>query len=79
MTSPNICNELPFASNPLLKMSQYLKGDFMGDGKEDFLKWCRRFEVTVAAPNFVENSLANLLPTRLGAAPFSYGTVCPMM
>ena len=58
-------------------MSQYCKEDFphilMGDGQGDFSRWCRRFEVAVeATPNYDEDSLAKLLPTRLGGAAFSY-------
>lgn len=35
----------------------------MENGKEDFSKWCRRFEVTVEATlNYDEDSLAKLLP-----------------
>ena len=40
---------------------------FMEDGKEDFLHWCRRFEVTVeATADFDHDKLAKLLPTCLG-------------
>lgn len=46
---------------------------FKGDGKEDFSVWSRRLEVAVeATPNYDEDSLAKLLPTRLGGAAFSY-------
>lgn len=76
----NLWNELPFSPSHVLP--QFCKGDFphvfMGDGKEDFSKWCRRFEVAVeATPNYDEDSLAKLLPTRLGAAAFSYWDSLP--
>ncbi len=83
MTSHNsLWNELPFQPGPTHVTPQYCKGDFphifMGDGKEDFSKWCRRFEVAVeAAPNYDEDSLAKLLPTRLGGAAFSYWDSLP--
>ena len=39
----------------------------------DFSRWCRHFEVAVeATPNYDEDSLDKLLPTRLGGAAFSY-------
>lgn len=70
-------NELPFHPSSLHAMPQYGVRDFphvfMGDGKEDFSRWCRRFEVAVeATPSYDEESLAKLLPTRLGGAAFSY-------
>ncbi|XP_034540855.1 uncharacterized protein LOC117829958 isoform X1 [Notolabrus celidotus] len=77
MTSHNSWNELPFSPGPAHVVPQFWKGDFshvfMGDGKEDFSRWCRRFEVTVqATPTYDEDSMAKLLPTRLGGAAFSY-------
>lgn len=84
MTSQSdVWNQLPFPPGSSHVMPQYCKGDFphafMGDGKEDFSKWCRRFEVTVeATPNYDdEDSLAKLLPTRLGGAAFSYWDSLP--
>lgn len=73
----NLWNELPFPSGMTRGGPQYLRGNlphiFMGDGKEDFSRWCRRFEVIVAAnPNYEEVSLAKLLPTCLGGVAFSY-------
>lgn len=63
-------------------MPQYWKGDFphvfMGDGKDDFSRWWRCFEIAVeATPHYDEDSLAELLPTRLGGAAFSYWDSLP--
>lgn len=81
MANNSFWNELPFQSGtaPIL---QQCNGDFphvfMGDGKEDFSRWCRRFEVAVEAnPNYDDDSLAKLLPTRLGGAAFSYWDSLP--
>ena len=39
---------------------------FMGNGKEDFLHWCRQFEVTVeASTDFDNDKLAKILSTCL--------------
>ena len=51
---------------------------FLGDGKEDFLQWCRRLEVAVNAyPNLDNAYLATILPTRLGGAAFSFWDSLP--
>lgn len=78
----NVWSELPFPPGSSHVLPQYWKGDFphvfMGDGKEDFSKWCRRFEVSVEAnPNSDEDSFVKLLPTRLGAAALSYWDSLP--
>ncbi|XP_034563707.1 uncharacterized protein LOC117829958 isoform X2 [Notolabrus celidotus] len=53
MTSHNSWNELPFSPGPAHVVPQFWKGDFshvfMGDGKEDFSRWCRRFESYINA------------------------------
>lgn len=61
----NFWDQLPFHSTGSCARPHY-SHIFMGDGKEDFSKWCRRFEVTVAAdPDTTEDSLVKLLPTWL--------------
>lgn len=72
----NFWNELPFHSGTCA-IPPY-RQIFMGDGKEDFSRWCRRFEVSVSAnPDTDDNSLAKILPTCLGGAAFSYWDSLP--
>ncbi|XP_077358205.1 uncharacterized protein LOC144004677 [Festucalex cinctus] len=68
----NFWNELSFQLSKNRAIPHY-RQIFMGDGKEDFSRWCRHFEVTVGAHSEAdEDSLAKLLPTCLGGAAFSY-------
>lgn len=75
-------NELPFAQRGTTRGMPRFRGTllpvFLGDGREDFSLWCRRFEVVVEAdPAYEEVSLAKLLPTCLGGAAFSYWDSLP--
>lgn len=50
----------------------------LGNGKDHFLHWDRRFEVIVEAGTDADNGrLANLLPTCLGGTAFSYWDSLP--
>ena len=65
-------------SQAMLRFTGHFPPIFLGDGKEDFLHWCKRFEVTVeAGMDFDNDKLAKLLLTCLGGTAFSYWDSLP--
>ena len=74
ITSLNVCKmSHDREKSPYRKLKIDLPPTFNGDGSEDFGLWSRRFEVAVnASDEGDEYSQAQLLPTRLGGAAFSY-------
>ncbi len=82
MSEADSARDLSGASNVTSQAVQRFNGHFpplfLGDGKEDFLHWCRRFEVTVEASADFDNArLAKFLPTCLGGTAFTYWDSLP--
>ncbi len=82
MSEADSARDLSGASNVTSQAVQRFNGHFpplfLGDGKEDFLHWCRRFEVTVEASADFDNArFAKFLPTCLGGTAFTYWDSLP--
>ncbi len=70
MSEADSARDLSGASNVTSQAVQRFNGHFppifLGDGKEDFLHWCRRFEVSVEASADFDNArFAKFLPVCL--------------
>ncbi|RXN13088.1 regulator of microtubule dynamics 1 isoform X1 [Labeo rohita] len=80
MSEADSARDLPgtSSSHVVQRFNGHFPPIFLGDGKEDFLHWCRRFEVTVEATADFDNvKLAKFLPTCLGGTAFSYWDSLP--
>lgn len=80
MSEADSARDLPGASSShaVQRFNGHFPPIFLGDGKEDFLHWCRRFEVTVEASADFDNArLAKFLPTCLGGTAFNYWDSLP--
>ncbi len=82
MSEADSARDLSVASNVTSQAVQRFNGHFppifLGDGKEDFLHWCRRFEVSVEASADFDNArFAKFLPTCLGGTAFTYWDSLP--